>query len=82
MPHAEVPRDLLSGGIAAFELFTRAGLASSNSEARRLIRGGGARINDIVVETETKAISTADLDPQGMLKLSAGRKRHAFIRPV
>ncbi|MBV8934553.1 MAG: tyrosine--tRNA ligase, partial [Alphaproteobacteria bacterium] len=46
------------------------------------IRGGGARINDSVVENETTAISVADLDANGVLKLSAGRKRHVLVRPV
>jgi tyrosyl-tRNA synthetase len=82
LPLTTIPRDLLSQGIPAFELFSRSGLASSNGEARRLIRGGGARINDSVVENETKPISLADLDAQGVLKLSAGRKRHALVRPV
>jgi tyrosyl-tRNA synthetase len=82
LPQAAVPRDLLARGIPAFELFSLAGLAVTNGEARRLIRGGGARINDTVVENETRPVSLADLDPQGMLKLSAGRKRHALIRPV
>ncbi len=48
-----LPRDLLERGIPAFELFSLAGLASSNGEARRLIRGGGARINDTVVKTRS-----------------------------
>src|ERR1700736_514050 len=82
LPLTEVPRNLLAQGIPAFELFSRAGLAASNGEARRLIRGGGARVNDTVVDSETRPISLADLDPQGMLKLSAGRKRHALIRPA
>jgi tyrosyl-tRNA synthetase len=82
LPQTVVPRDLLGRGIPAFELFSRAGLTASNGEARRLIRGGGARINDTVVETETRPVSLADLDAQGMLKLSAGRKRHALIRPI
>jgi tyrosyl-tRNA synthetase len=82
LPQIVVPRDLLAHGIPAFELFSRAGLAASNGEARRLIRGGGARINDTVVESETNTISLDDLDPMGMIKLSAGRKRHALVRPV
>src|SRR5262252_448535 len=82
LPQASVPRDLLARGIPAFEAFARSGLAASNGEARRLIRGGGARINDAVVEHETSPISLADLNPQGMIKLSAGRKRHALVRPV
>jgi tyrosyl-tRNA synthetase len=82
LPQTAVPRDLLARGIPAFELFSRTGLAASNGEARRLIRGGGARINDTLVNSETRPVSLADLDPQGMVKLSAGRKRHALIRPV
>jgi len=81
LPQVTVPRDALARGVAAFELFARAGLAASNSEARRLIKGGGARINDAVVTGETQLVSLADLDPQGHIKLSAGRKRHALIRP-
>src|SRR4051812_4817779 len=81
LPQIAVPRDALERGVPAFELFARAGLAASNSEARRLIKGGGARINDQVVSGETKAVSLSDLDPQGHIKLSAGRKRHALVRP-
>jgi tyrosyl-tRNA synthetase len=81
LPEVALPRDALERGIAAFELFARAGLAGSNSEARRLIKGSGARINDVVVKSETQSVTLADLDPQGLIKLSAGRKRHAIVRP-
>ncbi len=82
LPQTEVFRDDLARGIPAFELFSLTGLVASNGEARRLIRGGGARINDRLVDSETKPVSVADLDANGMLKLSAGRKRHALVRPV
>jgi tyrosyl-tRNA synthetase len=82
LPQTEVSRNQLARGMPAFELFSLAGLAASNGEARRLIRGGGARINDKVVNNETKPVSIADLDEKGVLKLSAGRKRHALVRPV
>jgi tyrosyl-tRNA synthetase len=81
LPQIALPRDTLARGVPAFELFVRAGLAASNSEARRLIKGGGARLNDAVVTGETQPISLADLDAQGHIKLSAGRKRHALVRP-
>src|SRR5215813_14188775 len=55
LPRIELPHDLLARGIPAFELFTRVGLAASNGEARRLIRGGGGRINDTVLDNETRA---------------------------
>ena len=82
LPQTTLPRDLLACGIPAFEAFTRSGLTASNGEARRLIRGGGARINDALVENETSPVSLADLNPEGTIKLSAGRKRHAVIRPA
>jgi tyrosyl-tRNA synthetase len=81
LPQVTVPRDVLERGMPAFELFVRAGLASSNGEARRLIKGGGARLNDAVVPGEMHPVSVGDLDAEGRIKLSAGRKRHALIRP-
>src|SRR5207248_1271513 len=82
LPEVALPRDMLERGIPAFELFARAGLAASTGEARRLIKGGGARVNDAVVKSETQSVSLADLDAQGLIKLSAGRKRHAIVRPT
>jgi tyrosyl-tRNA synthetase len=81
LPQVWIPKNALERGIPAFELFVRARLANSNSEARRLIKGGGARLNDAVVGGEMQKISLADLDPQGEIKLSAGRKRHAIVHP-
>ncbi|MBV8736915.1 MAG: tyrosine--tRNA ligase [Alphaproteobacteria bacterium] len=82
LPQTQLSRDVFERGIAAFELFSRVGLAGSNSEARRLIRGGGARINDAVVKDETRVVRLDDLGPSGAIKLSAGRKRHALVRAV
>lgn len=80
LPSIEVPRDGLEAGIPAYELFCRAGLVASNSEARRLIKGGGARVNNVAITSETRSISAADLDSEGAIKLSAGKKRHALVR--
>ncbi len=81
LPQIAVPRDTLARGVPAFELFVRAGLAASNGEARRLIKGGGARLNDAVVTGEMQPVTLADIDAQGVIKLSSGRKRHALVRP-
>jgi tyrosyl-tRNA synthetase len=78
----EIARDALADGIPAFEAFVRAGLAASNGEARRLIKGGGARINDEAVAQETRAVSLIDLNLDGFIKLSAGRKRHALLKAL
>ena len=77
LPSVEVPRDELVAGIPAFRLFALAGLAGSNGEARRLIRGGGARINDMPVKDEGHTVTVADLHDDA-IKLSAGRKHHRW----
>ena len=82
LPTTEVPRGELEAGMALFALMARAGLASSNSEARRLIKGGGARINDEAIAGETHEVGLDAINADGVIKLSAGRKRHALIRPV
>ncbi|HZS84545.1 MAG TPA: tyrosine--tRNA ligase [Stellaceae bacterium] len=82
LPVFELPRAALEAGIPAFEAFARAGLAASNSEARRLIKGGGARINDKPVEAETRPVTLADVAAAGAVKLTAGKKRHALLKPV
>jgi tyrosyl-tRNA synthetase len=80
LPQVAVEHDALARGVPAFELFVRAGLAASNGEARRLIKGGGARLNDAVIKSETQPVSLGDLGPAGGAKLSAGRKRHVLVR--
>ena len=78
----DVPRAELNEGVAAFELLHRAGLCSSRGEARRLIKGGGGRVNDIVIGDEAQLITLDHLGAEGLIKLSAGRKRHARVKPV
>ena len=82
LPQVSVEQAALARGVPVFELFVRAGLATSNGEARRLIKGGGARLNDAIIASETQPVSLADLGPAGQLKLSAGRKRHVLVRPA
>jgi len=82
LPTVEMARARLETGIAAFELFAEAGLVDSKGEARRLIKGGGARVNDAAVKTDVQVVSLADAGPDGLVKLSAGRKRHVLIKAV
>ena len=82
LPTIEIPRARLDGGVPVYDLMREAGLVRSNSEARRLIRGGGARINDEPVRDEIGTVGTDDLTAEGAIKLSAGRKRHALVRPA
>jgi tyrosyl-tRNA synthetase len=82
LPVIEVPRAQLEQGQAAIALFHQAGLAASVGEVRRLFRGNGARINDQPVSDEKCMLTTADLNSDGVIKLSAGRKRHALIKAI
>jgi tyrosyl-tRNA synthetase len=82
LPTVEVARTRLAAGIPAFDLFHEAGLAASRNEARKLIKGGGGRLNDASIASDTATITDRDLDASGTLKLSAGRKRHVLVRAV
>ena len=79
LPTVEIPAAELKAGIAAWALFHRAGLAESNGEARRLVRGGGAKLNDEKCADENASV-TLDAVKDGIIKLSAGKKRHAIIK--
>ena len=82
LPTIEIPRARLDDGAPLYDLLREAGLVKSNSEARRLIRGGGARVNDAPFREETGTVGPSDLTAEGAIKLSAGRKRHALVRPA
>ncbi|MDE2514564.1 MAG: tyrosine--tRNA ligase, partial [Rhodospirillales bacterium] len=81
LPGIDVAAAELAAGIPAFRLLVLAGLAASNAEARRLIRGGGARVNDVQIGEEAQMIGAGELR-EGAIKLSAGRKSHRLVRPV
>ncbi|MEZ0260994.1 MAG: tyrosine--tRNA ligase [Alphaproteobacteria bacterium] len=78
LPQIKMSRDKLAEGVPAFVLFKDAGLAASGGEARRLIAGGGARINDEKVDSDQRIITLSDLNDK-TIKLSAGKKKHALV---
>jgi tyrosyl-tRNA synthetase len=82
LPTIEVPRAELDGGLSVLAAFVRAGLVTSNGEARRQIKGGGLKVNDVTVSDEKMLLTPSHLTPEGVLKLSLGRKRHVLAKPV
>ena len=82
LPTVELPRGELEAGIGVPAAFVRAGLVSSNGEARRQIKGGGLRVNDKPVDDERATLGNGDLTEEGVVKLSLGRKRHVLLKPV
>jgi tyrosyl-tRNA synthetase len=82
LPTVEIARSELEAGAGVLALFVKAGLVASNGEARRQIKGGGLRVNDVAVTDEKLVLKLADLTPEGVIKLSMGRKRHILLKPA
>jgi tyrosyl-tRNA synthetase len=82
LPTIEVPRAVLEAGLGVLTAFgpDYAKLVASTSEARRQVKGGGLRVNDRPVTDERGVLRASDLTPEGVIKLSFGRKRHVLLR--
>ena len=59
-----------------------ANLAASNGDARRAIQGGAIRVNDQPVTDDRMTLTEANLLPEGVVKLSSGKKKHALLKAV
>jgi tyrosyl-tRNA synthetase len=79
LPTAEAD---LSAGMGLQAALVTAGLAASNGEARRHIQSGAVRVNDEPATDERMALSSGNLLPEGVIKLSVGKKKHALLKPV
>jgi tyrosyl-tRNA synthetase len=82
LPTVEIPQSELQAGYGVLAAFVKAGLVASNGEARRQIKGGGLRVNDMPVTDERMALTEANLTPEGVIKLSMGKKRHVLLKPA
>jgi len=80
LPSISIDAARLTNGLGLLEAFVIAGLAKTNSEARRLVQGGGARLNDAPQNDIGVSLTQADV-VNGAIKLSAGKKRHVLLRP-
>ena len=79
LPSINVGKDYLEGGIEIVELLLETGLCASKGEAKRLIKGGGARVNDEPVSALDQTVSLADMKDDH-IKISSGKKRHALVK--
>ena len=80
LPTIEISGDDLSAGIGLLTLLVTAGLAQSNGEARRHVKGGAVRINDVARNDERSLVTAKEQDADGVIKLSLGKKRHVLVR--
>ena len=81
LPSIDIAADRIADGLGLLEAFVTAGLAASNSEARRLVQGGGAKVNDAAQNNIGATLGTGDI-VDGVIKLSAGKKRHVLLKII
>ncbi|WP_320196340.1 tyrosine--tRNA ligase [Agrobacterium rosae] len=82
LPSIDVPKAELEAGVGLLSLIVRAGLATSNGEARRHVQGGAVRVNDQSMSDERQVIGAGEVTADGVIKLSLGKKKHILVRPV
>jgi tyrosyl-tRNA synthetase len=82
LPSVEITGAELGAGVGVLAAFVKAGLAASNSEARRSLQGGALRVNDAILSDDKRVLETADLNADGVIKLSMGKKKHVLLRPI
>ena len=81
LPSVSIPASTLKDGVGLLSLFVTAGLASSNGEARRHVKGGAVRLNDQQISDEKTVVGDGNLTDDGVIKLSLGKKKHVLVRP-
>ncbi|MGZ5805437.1 MAG: tyrosine--tRNA ligase [Xanthobacteraceae bacterium] len=82
LPTIEFPGETLENGYGVLSAAARAGLVYSTGEARRQVKSGGLRVNDATVTDEKMLLTRSNLTPEGVIKLSLGKKRHVLMKPV
>lgn len=82
LPTFEIDKAELESGIMLATLATKAGLTTSNGEARRLAQGGGLRVNDVAILDGNQSISLTDLNADGVIKISQGKKKILLVKPI
>ncbi|MBV1933660.1 MAG: tyrosine--tRNA ligase [Parvibaculaceae bacterium] len=82
LPTIEIDQSELDAGLGVLTAFVHSGLCNSNGDARRQIKGGGAKVNDKAVQDERGSLGASDLTEDGVIKLSLGKKKHVLLKPV
>ncbi len=82
LPTVDISKEELSKGLGILNASTLAGLVATTSEARRQIKGGALRVNGVAITDERAKITLKDLNEDGVVRLSLGKKRHVLLRPA
>jgi len=82
LPRITLTADEASEGVGVLELFIRLELGKSKSEVRRLVSGGGARLNDVKIEDPALVVGVDSFSSGKEIKLSSGKKKHGIVELV
>ncbi len=82
LPTIEVSQREIAAGLGLLSAFVKAGIVPSTGEARRQIKSGGLKLNDVTVSDERANLGPGDFNSDGIAKLSMGKKKHVLLRLV
>lgn len=82
LPTIQIGWTALEGGLGILAATVTAGLASSNGDARRHIQARALKVNDTAVDDDKLSLGKGHVLPEGVIKLSVGKKRHVLLKPI
>ncbi len=80
LPTVTVAASEFAAGLGVLTAFVKAGLTPSTGEARRQVKGGGLKLNDVTITDERQVLGQADFEKEGVAKLSVGKKKHVLLK--
>jgi tyrosyl-tRNA synthetase len=82
LPSVSIARQDIAAGLGVLSAFVTAGLAASNGEVRRAIANNAVAVNDVRITSDKHVIREGDITPDGVIKLSLGKKQHVLLKPA
>jgi tyrosyl-tRNA synthetase len=82
LPSVTVACQDIEAGLGVLSAFVTAGLATSNGEVRRAIANNAVAVNDRRITSDKHLIGAKDISPEGVIKLSLGKKKHVLLKPM
>ena len=82
IPEKRMSKKIILQGINIIEFAFRNGLVESKSEARRILKNNGIKLNDTVIPDDNRIIEMNDVKKDNYIKLSLGKKNHLKIKII
>ena len=80
LPSINIKKETISNGINILDLVIMTKLAASKSEIRRMIKNNGLKINNELINDETKIFNQDNFDKDNSMKVSHGKKQHVIVK--